>query len=325
MGLLSYVCILLLSQAAAAERDACQGQLDAWCSRNCDIPCGKGQKLFALRDVGAASHGQGHAKMWRCYSANNTNADHTAYNGGVCYCTRDQPLTKLACRCNASSCASTPVPVPVPQSSIIFAANDTIKSCYRNPALLQTASGDLLCFIEERYRGSSWNPQSDSHSCADNYHDGIGGHNLGFARSTDGGKSWAPIVRLAGNLTNLGALGGVDWTNNAVLRVKMPSGKERLLWQYGSQNNPSLLQHGRIFQRTSDDNGHTWSDPLDLTYASAAVGFPGGTPGPGAGVQMPSGRLVFCAWGNNSSKPCSDKKGWNEAVNFGNFLTCSCI
>ena len=163
--------------------------------------------------------------------------------------------------------------------------------------------------------------QSDSHSCADNYKDGKGGHNLGFARSIDGGKSWAPIVRLAGNLTNLGAVGGIDWTNNAVLRVKMPSGKERLLWQYGSQNNPSLLQHGRIFQRTSDDNGHTWSDPLDLTYASAAVGFPGGTPGPGAGVQMPSGRLVFCAWGNNSSKPCSDKKGWNEAVNFGNFLT----
>ena len=35
--------------------------------------------------------------------------------------------------------------------SIIFTANDSIKSCYRNPVLLTVGPDELLCFIEERY------------------------------------------------------------------------------------------------------------------------------------------------------------------------------
>ena len=81
---------------------------------------------------------------------------------------------------------------------------------------------------------------------------GVGGHNLGVMRSSDDGASWSPILRLAGNVTNLMAKGGVDFTNNAVIPVRLPSGKEQLLYQYGTQNNPSFLEHGRIFQRLSD-------------------------------------------------------------------------
>ena len=99
--------------------------------------------------------------------------------------------------------------------TIIFAANNTLKSCYRNPVLLVTPNNSLLCFIEERYRGAHWTPSNTTgdHSCSDNYGFGPseqGGHNLGFARSEDGGLTWSPLVRLAGNLSNLAAHGAVQ-------------------------------------------------------------------------------------------------------------------
>ena len=135
----------------------------------------------------------------------------------------------------------------------VIAADDTLRACYRNPVLTRTARGTLLCFIEERSRGPRWHPNHDGdHSCSDNYVGGVGGHNLGVMRSSDDGASWSPILRLAGNVTNLMAKGGVDFTNNAVIPVRLPSGKEQLLYQYGTQNNPSFLEHGRIFQRLSD-------------------------------------------------------------------------
>ena len=135
----------------------------------------------------------------------------------------------------------------------VIAADDTLRACYRNPVLTRTARGTLLCFIEERSRGPRWHPNhAGDHSCSDNYVGGVGGHNLGVMRSSDDGASWSPILRLAGNVSNLMAKGGVDFTNNAVIPVRLPSGKEQLLYQYGTQNNPSFLQHGRIFQRLSD-------------------------------------------------------------------------
>eukprot|EP00937_MAST-01D_sp_MAST-1D-sp2_P005186 g5186.t1 len=210
-------------------------------------------------------------------------------------------------------------------TTVVFRANDTIKSCYRNPVLLAAPNGDLLCFIEERYRGSAWRPSNSSgdHSCPDNYgipkHPSEGGHNLGFARSSDGGRTWSAIVRLAGDLTNL-RQGPVDYTNNAAVLATLPNGTRRIVWQYGTQNNPSLPQHGRLLQRHSDDSGLTWSwPPRDVSAAGAAVGLPGATPGPAQGVQTASGRLLFCAWGNRAAVPFG-AKGWGNASNQANTL-----
>ena len=80
---------------------------------------------------------------------------------------------------------------PALNFTTVVTADDAIKSCYRNPVLIQTASGALLCFIEERSRGQSWQPGSGSHACPDNYGVGAaatGGHNLGYFRSTDLGQ-----------------------------------------------------------------------------------------------------------------------------------------
>ena len=118
---------------------------------------------------------------------------------------------------------------------------------------------------------------------------------VGFSRSTDGGKTWSKIVRLVGNVTNLRGIaqGGVDYTNNAAVLIKLPSGRERILWQYGSQNNPSIAKHGKIYQRHSDDDGETWSwPPRDISATGVAVGLPGAVPGPGQGVQLRNGKVA---------------------------------
>ena len=79
-----------------------------------------------------------------------------------------------------------------------------------------------------------------------------------------------------------------------------------------------------ILQRTSLDNGESWSAPVAFDYG-AAVGLPGATPGPGQGVQLNDthGTLAFCAWGNKYNGSFGHGSGWGHAGNFGNFITYS--
>ena len=302
--------------ASSRLGDKCQAQLDAWCNRPRSCPIsGRAEgdhkcepPFYALNSSGDPTRPSQRTVEWRCFAGCDLDASHTRYEGsGSCYCTHDEQLRYELCLCehsgDKSKCAAPPPPSPprpkppwppqpppaIPSLGFvdIIVANDTIRSCYRNPVMVLTATGDLLCFIEERSRGPSWHPNHNGdHSCGDNYKGGIGGHNLGYMRSTDSGESWGSIVRVAGNLSNLMAHGGVDFTNNALIPMRMPNGKQQLLYQYGTQNNPSFVEHGRILQRISTDNGNEWSAPVDVSAAGASVGFPGATPGPAAGVQL---------------------------------------
>merc|ERR1719272_875245 len=78
-----------------------------------------------------------------------------------------------------------------------------------------------------------------------------------------------------------------------------------------------------ILQRTSVDNGESWSAAAAFDYG-AAVGFPGATPGPGQGVQLNDthGTIAFCAWGNKFNGSFGPG-GWGNAGNFGNFIAYS--
>ena len=60
------------------------------------------------------------------------------------------------------------------------------------------------------------------------------------------------------------------------------------LYQFGTQNNPSVPAHGKILQRLSDDDGLSWSTPTDVSAAGGSVGYPGATPGPGGPRDEPS-------------------------------------
>jgi hypothetical protein len=48
-------------------------------------------------------------------------------------------------------------------------------------------------------------------------------------RSTDGGKTWGPLTRQVGSVSNLDVVNGIDYTNPSVINVRLPSGKTRVL------------------------------------------------------------------------------------------------
>ena len=83
----------------------CRKKLDVWCSirSNCPLTqpgrkpnhCAVGQTLYALKSLaGSTASGckaeTGSKPEWRCYAANNINANHSAYDKGCCYCTRPE-------------------------------------------------------------------------------------------------------------------------------------------------------------------------------------------------------------------------------------------
>ena len=54
-------------------------------------------------------------------------------------------------------------------------------------------------------------------------------------------------------------LNATDFTNNAVIPMVDAEGRHALLYQYGTQNNPSLVEHGSILQ--ASEPTQDWTDP----------------------------------------------------------------
>jgi Neuraminidase (sialidase) len=144
---------------------------------------------------------------------------------------------------------------------------------FRTPVLVTTKSGRLIAFAER--------------TVADYSH----GHDLGpslpslvLRSSDDGGASW-------GNLT-VAYDGGASWgteaghaITGATPVVDLESGDVHLLF----------TRDGReIHAITSQDDGETWSPPTDHSATLVGELSWAGT-GPGAGTQLPGGRLVAAA------------------------------
>ncbi|HBO45398.1 MAG TPA: hypothetical protein DD670_15995 [Planctomycetaceae bacterium] len=161
---------------------------------------------------------------------------------------------------------------PVFQESVLFQSGEGGYHTYRIPSLAVMPNGTLLVFAEGRKTSAS-----DS-----------GDIDLVMRRSSDGGQTWsamqvvyeeggaAPIT--IGNPTPI-----VDQTN----------GHLHLLF---SRNNQ------RMFVTTSTDNGVTFSTPTEITSVADNFNFDWTRlgPGPTAGIQTTSGRLVAPIWLNET-------------------------
>jgi sialidase-1 len=139
-------------------------------------------------------------------------------------------------------------------------------SCYRIPGMIVTAAGTLLAYYETRLDASDWNTR-----------------NIGLRRSTDDGVSWSSrrdLIEQPGDLT----------INNPVM-IATRRGRIHFFWE---QN------YNRFFQQFSDDDGLTWSEPVERTpsliairnrYAWTVFGL-----GPGHGIEISDGRLLLPVW-----------------------------
>ncbi len=183
---------------------------------------------------------------------------------------------------SAASASLADVPTDAPARSIpreavesvtVFRAGDEGIHSFRIPSILTANDGSLLFFAEGRK--NSWVDKSPT--------------DIVMKRSTDGGRTWSPMVRLLE--------GGTDAYMDPVPLVDAESGRLFLFAVHWPANDHSSFAN-TAWMITSDDHGVTWSAPRNVT---AEIVMPGrfilGL-GPGRGLTMGpgspyAGRLIL--------------------------------
>eukprot|EP00928_Gymnodinium_smaydae_P025124 TRINITY_DN20112_c2_g3_i1.p1 TRINITY_DN20112_c2_g3~~TRINITY_DN20112_c2_g3_i1.p1 ORF type:complete len:669 (+),score=51.54 TRINITY_DN20112_c2_g3_i1:59-2065(+) len=230
---------------------SCQDNQDYYCSRNCNIKCAQSQRLYA-RHSGSPNLAAG--AKWRCYARDALHDDLERWKGGThCFCTRHDELRAIWAGCNR-----------VPLQQPVFYENLAGVSCYRIPAIVQTASGILIAFAEARHG-----------SCSDH-----AVWEIASRRSFDGGKTWGPVSF---------PIGSKDFRVGNPVAVSTRAGRTILMYarHTGACSGNCATGNGVVW---SDDDGETWSQHRDI---SAQIGrATKSLPGPGNMVELKSGRIV---------------------------------
>ena len=138
---------------------------------------------------------------------------------------------------------------------------------HRIPGLLVTARGTLLMYHEARREKSDWALMD-----------------ILLCRSEDGGQTVSEAVALANGTEQFPTV------NNPVM-MQDKNGRIHFLYceNYG-------VGGGRIYRRYSDDDGLTWSTPIDVTESTAPHSRNAFAFGPGHGICTSSGMLIVPVW-----------------------------
>lgn len=170
------------------------------------------------------------------------------------------------------------------RTTTLFEADTSGYAVYRIPGVVVTSKGSLLAYCEARKtEAGDW-----------------GKIDLLFRRSADGGKTWSParpVVEI-----------GTGFEKNPVA-VKQKLGKPGDI----TANNPVAIVDGNIvhfvycieymrcFYARSDDDGQTWSKPVEITKAFESFrpqyDWKVLATGPGHGIaHSKTGRLIVPVW-----------------------------
>jgi sialidase-1 len=167
----------------------------------------------------------------------------------------------------------------------VFASGTDGYNCFRIPVVETAPDGSILAFAEARkYNcGDPGDPNNEI--------------DLVLKRSTDGGATWSAMTVVEHS--------GEKWSSaNPSTLVDRSNGR---IWMLYARCKPARGTDGaraktddlQTLARTSDDNGVTWSEPIDLTAVARDMNddtWTSSVVGPGGGIQMRSGRLVIPVW-----------------------------
>ena len=172
-------------------------------------------------------------------------------------------------------------------------ANDDGVNTYRIPGMATTDKGTLISVYDIRY---------------DNSRDLPANIDVGMNRSTDGGKTWEPmkiIMDMGGPNENSGIGDPAILFDPITKRIWVAA-----LWSKGNRSiagsEPGLLPDitGQFVLVSSDDDGKTWSKPYSITSQVKNPKSHLYFNGPGNGIAMENGTLVFPSqYWDESKKP----------------------
>lgn len=160
---------------------------------------------------------------------------------------------------------------------------------YRIPGLVRTPKGTLIAVYDIRY---------------DSSYDLNGDINIGISRSTDGGRTWEPM-RVA---MDMGETGGLPRGQNGVgdpcVLVDSATGDILIagIWAHGrgggtaiftSRQGLAPIDVAQLMLVRSTDDGRTWSEPVNITPQVKDPSWATCFQGPGNGIAMADGTLVF--------------------------------
>jgi sialidase-1 len=177
--------------------------------------------------------------------------------------------------------------------------DDQSKS-YRIPGMVRTNAGTLVAAYDIRYRHSGDLPADID---------------VGVSRSTDGGQSWEPMI-VAMDMGN-NPKHGYDGIGDPAILVDPENGRIWIaaLWSHGNRawngSGPGMTpdETGQFMLAYSDDDGKTWSKPINITPQVKDPEWRLCFNGPGAGIALADGTLVFPA-----QYRAADGKPWSTLI-----------
>lgn len=157
---------------------------------------------------------------------------------------------------------------------------------WRIPGLATTPAGTLIAVYDSRYRGAGDLP---------------GDIDVGMSRSTDGGRSWQPrrVIMDTGD----DPAWRYDGIGDPAVLVDRGSGTiwVAATWSHGDRSwngsGPGLtpVETGQLMLVRSDDDGRTWSQPINVTRQVKDPAWRFVLASPGRGITLRDGTLVFPA------------------------------
>lgn len=157
---------------------------------------------------------------------------------------------------------------------------------YRIPGLATTREGTLIAVYDVRWDGWSDLP---------------GNVDVGLSRSLDGGRTWEPM-KIILDMGDDPAF-EFDGVGDPAVLVDDHTGTVWVaaLWSHGDRgwhgSGPGLApeETGQLVLVKSDDEGRTWSGPINITAQVKRPEWSLLLAGPGRGISMRDGTLVFAA------------------------------
>ena len=176
---------------------------------------------------------------------------------------------------------------------------DDGSKAFRIPGLATTNKGTLIGVYDVRYRTGGDLP---------------GDIDVGMSRSTDGGQTWdkMKIVMDMGNDSKwrYDGVGDpavlVDKTNGRIWVIGTWSHGNRS-W-HGSGQGMKPEETGQLMLAYSDDDGLSWSKPINITEQVKKPEWHFLLQGPGAGITMKNGTIVFAAQYQDGNKHADGRK-----------------